>query len=304
MDISQSSWDEIDASNSQPAPNGAPEGMSPGGLNDTIRADRGAIKRFWNKINAVQTTAGTASAFTLTYDQAPDAYADGEIISFVAHATNAADATINLNALGAKPLRQFGGNLLQGAFVAGQIVQGRYSSSAGAFDLIPQRGWNVLATATPSGASPVSFSSIPAGVNHLMLVGDLTPSTDGADIQARTAGADGNYDTGASDYTFLIQTIESDGDAPISASSGDAIPLAASVDNGTFGMSLSLQLSGIQRAKRTLYEFDTHWLNSAGTVTIKRMGSGTRAESAVITGLQVFSSTGTLTGTLTLFASA
>ena len=40
----------------------------------------GAIKRWWNKSNAVKTTSGTSSAYTLTYDVAPTAYVDGEII--------------------------------------------------------------------------------------------------------------------------------------------------------------------------------------------------------------------------------
>jgi hypothetical protein len=45
MDISQSVWNEQDSSNSTPAPDGAPENMMPSGVNDVIRADRGAIKR-------------------------------------------------------------------------------------------------------------------------------------------------------------------------------------------------------------------------------------------------------------------
>ena len=49
MDISQSVWTEADNSNNTPAPDGAPEGMFPSGVNDTIRADRGAIKRWYNQ---------------------------------------------------------------------------------------------------------------------------------------------------------------------------------------------------------------------------------------------------------------
>src|SRR5215470_3877943 len=122
MDIAASNWNETDDNNSTAAPDGWPEGMAPSGINNSGRAMMGATKRWWNKINAVKTTGGTTSAYTLTYDVAPAAYVDGEIISFVVNATNAAAATINVNALGAKPLGLFGGNLLAGALLANQIV--------------------------------------------------------------------------------------------------------------------------------------------------------------------------------------
>jgi hypothetical protein len=164
MDISQSNWTENDNNNSTAAPDGAPEGMAPSGINNVLRAHQRAVKRFWNKINAVKTTGGTSSAFTLAYNVAPTAYADGEIISFVVNAANAANATLNLNALGAVPLRLFGGNLLAGALLPDQITQARYNTSAGAFDIIPQNGWVRLGTQDPSAAATVDFTSIPAGV--------------------------------------------------------------------------------------------------------------------------------------------
>ena len=104
MDISQSSWNEVDDNNSSAAPDGAPEGMAPGGVNNTMRAMMGAIKRWWNKANAVKitTTPVSNTAYVLAYDVPPTAYADGEIISFVVNATNGAAATLNVNALGAK----------------------------------------------------------------------------------------------------------------------------------------------------------------------------------------------------------
>ena len=108
-DIGASNWSETDASNTDAAPDGAPEGMAPSGVNNVLRAHQGATKRFWNHINPVKTTGGTTSAYTLTYDVAPAAYYDGEIFSFVVNAANAASATLNVNALGAKSIRHFGG---------------------------------------------------------------------------------------------------------------------------------------------------------------------------------------------------
>jgi hypothetical protein len=302
-DLGSSDYDEIDAGNSSPLPNGFPVGMPPSGVGSSSRANMGAEKRFWNRINPVKTTGGSGSAYTLVYDQAATAYYDGEIYSFVAHATNAAGATNNVDGLGAKALRLFGGNLLAGAIVTDQINHARYNSAAGAFDLIPQNGWVRLGSQSPSGASAVDFDDIPAGVNHLMLVGDVTPSVDGAEIGARTAGADGNYDSGAGDYGYIFNALSPAGTpGTVSAGTNASIPLANSVDNGSWGHSIRLQLWSIQRAKRTQYEFDTHWLTTASNAA-KRSGSGTRAEDAAITGLRVFADSGTLTGTLTLLAS-
>src|SRR5260370_12475424 len=76
MDISASNWNEADASNTTAAPDGAPEGMAPSGLNDVLRAHQGAVKR-WYDWTIPKTTAGTSTAYTLTYSVAPGALVDG-----------------------------------------------------------------------------------------------------------------------------------------------------------------------------------------------------------------------------------
>ena len=60
-DIGTGNWNENDTNNNQPAPDGAPEGMSPSGLNDTIRAVMGALKRWFNW-SSPKVTAGSATA--------------------------------------------------------------------------------------------------------------------------------------------------------------------------------------------------------------------------------------------------
>ena len=75
-DIGAGNWNENDTNNNQPAPDGAPEGMSPSGVNDTIRAVMGALKRWFNW-SSPKVTAGSATAYTLTYGVAPGALVDG-----------------------------------------------------------------------------------------------------------------------------------------------------------------------------------------------------------------------------------
>lgn len=302
-DIPAANWDETDANNDDAAPDGFPEGMAPSGVNNGARAIMGAAKRFWNRINPTKTTAGTTTAYTLTYDVAPAAYVNGEIYSFLVDQTCGAEPTLNVNTLGAVPLRMFGGNLLPGALGTGQIVQARYNSSAGTFDLITTQGWNVLATATPSGAATVDFEDIPAAVNNLMAMVELDPSVDGASISLRTAGADGSFDAGASDYFYIDHVATTLDSSSVTAETASSIVLATDVDNGSFGFGGRLETMNIQAATNTKFLFQTTYLSSAGTLGVHIGGMGVRSEADRITGLRFLPSSGTVTGRITLFAS-
>lgn len=304
-DIGASNWSETDASNTTAAPDGAPEGMAPSGVNDVLRAHQGATKRFWNHINAVKTTGGTTSAYTLTYDVAPAAYYDGEIFSFVVNAANAASATLNVNALGAKTLRLFGGALLAGALQANQIVMARYNSGAGAFDIITNPGWTPLSKVSASAAATVDFASIPSGVNHLMLLFEVRPSVDGAAISLRTYGADGLLDTGSTDYWYIDDSSNTGSSSSTVAYAGTAsfILLADSVDNANAGCLVRAEALNIQAATHTKFTYQSGYLNSAGSLFVSVAGFGGRLEADRITGLRVQTSSGTITGEFTLLAS-
>lgn len=302
-DINASNWNSADASNTTAAPDGAPEGMAASGVNDVLRAHQGAIKRFWNKINATATTAGTTSAYTLTYDVAPAAYTDGEIISFVVNATNAAAATINVNALGAKALRLFGGNLLPGALLANQIVAARYSSSAGAFDIIPQHGWVRLSEVDASAVTTVDFTSIPAGVNHLQGVFEVNPGTTGTSFTMRTYGADGVIDTGGSDYSDAGLLMAPSATASFGTSGSSFRPIGGDTvsTSSAVGFSLDFIAANIQAATYTKFTCRGSYYNGSNYNTFSMLGI--RNEADRITGLRLIGSN-SFTGKLTLFAAA
>jgi hypothetical protein len=99
-------WSEIDANNNQAPPNGWPEGMMPSGVNDAARADRGALKRFWDKINPVQgiTPSGGVWTFTTANPAYPTAYVNGEIYCFHPAVLSAGNDQFQVNALGPKPI--------------------------------------------------------------------------------------------------------------------------------------------------------------------------------------------------------
>lgn len=140
-DIPNTTWSEVDASNTSPVPNGAPEGWFPSDVNNVYRMGMGATKRFWDHLNATQTTGGTSTAYTLTYDVAPQALYNGEIYTFTFDQDCGADPSLNPNALGAHKIRRWNGtaytNLGASEGKAGHTVSARYNSSgSGTFDIL------------------------------------------------------------------------------------------------------------------------------------------------------------------------
>lgn len=163
-DIPNSTWSETAASNTAPVPNGAPEGWFPSDVNNWGRQCMGATKRFWDHINVTETTGGTTTAYTLTYDVAPQQLWAGELFGFVVNATCGATPTLNVNALGAKSLRRWNGStwatLGAGDIVANQTLIVYYNSSgSGSYDIVAGfrestfSGGTLTSTTTMSGAA-------------------------------------------------------------------------------------------------------------------------------------------------------
>jgi hypothetical protein len=116
-DISDNTnWFETDASNNKASPNGWPEGMMPSGVNDSARANMGALKRFWDRINPVQvvTPSGGVWTFTTANPAYPAAYVDGEVYTFGAGGPSVGGDSFQVNTLGAKPIQK----IVYGGFVA------------------------------------------------------------------------------------------------------------------------------------------------------------------------------------------
>jgi microcystin-dependent protein len=159
-DIPSTDWSETDASNSQAVPNGWPEGMNPSAVNDAARMMMGATKR-WYSWTVPKTTAGTATAFTLTYTVAPAALVDQmtHVVRF--NAANGTAATLNVNGLGAKPLYYHSAGAWRVAppalWDADEIFEVTYDSTATAYFV---RRPGAARTGTPV---PFAGSSAPGG---------------------------------------------------------------------------------------------------------------------------------------------
>lgn len=129
-DINQTSWSETDASNNNSAPDGFPENMPPSGVNNAARAVMGAVKRFYDHINATKTTSGT-DTLTVSYDVAPTAYVSGDTFRLKLGGTNTGTATLNVNSLGAKTIKKADGttNLSAGNLTSGYFAEFTYDGT-------------------------------------------------------------------------------------------------------------------------------------------------------------------------------
>lgn len=139
-DIVASTWDQTDDDNDAASPEGAPEGMAPGGLNNVIRMMMGALKRAYVWSNNPITTGGTSTAYTLSYTVAPSALVDGMAHVVAFNATCGASPTLNINSLGATPLHYYTGTawavVPAGLIVSGMICPVVYNSGAGTYRIL------------------------------------------------------------------------------------------------------------------------------------------------------------------------
>lgn len=108
------------------------EGMAPSAVNDSARAMMASLAGYRDDIAGAIATGGTSTAYTVTSYQVFDtlAHMSGQVIAFTPHATNGATVTLNVDGLGAKPLRSSTGvELLAGTLIAGTPYTALYNNS-------------------------------------------------------------------------------------------------------------------------------------------------------------------------------
>src|SRR5262245_47960529 len=99
------------------------EGQAPSSVNDAARALMAKIAEWRNDTNGLLSAAGGPTAYTLTANQAFDSLANmnGARIAFTPAVANGASATLNVNGLGAKPLRLSNGVSVPAGYLTGGV---------------------------------------------------------------------------------------------------------------------------------------------------------------------------------------
>lgn len=126
-------WSRTAASNANADSNvNWAEGMAPSAVNDSARAMMASAAGYRDDIAGAITTGGTSTAYTVTSYQVFDtlAHMSGHVIAFTPHATNGATVTLNVDGLGAKPLRSAPSvELLAGTLIEGTPYTALYDNS-------------------------------------------------------------------------------------------------------------------------------------------------------------------------------
>lgn len=126
-------WSQTAASNATADPTiNYQEGQTPGSLNDSGRAGMAETRKYVDDIAGAIVTGGTSTAYTVASYSAFDtlAHMNGAMMAFTPHATNGATVTLNVDSLGAKPLRTSTGvELLAGMLIAGTPYVATYNNS-------------------------------------------------------------------------------------------------------------------------------------------------------------------------------
>lgn len=124
------------ASNTSAPPNGAPEGMAPSAVNDTMRDMMAQIRDLGDRARGPLHLLGSVSGTnTITAAASPTlpAYAAGQIFMFAAAGANTGGVTLNVDSLGATNIYKGSGATALGAgdIPAGSIVLVTYATSPG-----------------------------------------------------------------------------------------------------------------------------------------------------------------------------
>ncbi|MEH2557183.1 microcystin-dependent protein [Bradyrhizobium algeriense] len=132
-------WSKTAASNATADPSiNWQEGQAPSSVNDSGRAMMASIAKHRDDIAGAIVTGGTATAYTVSSYGVFETLArlDGQIIAFTPHATNGATVTLNVDSLGAMPLRSAPSTeLLAGTLIQGTPYVALYNSSDAVFYL-------------------------------------------------------------------------------------------------------------------------------------------------------------------------
>lgn len=185
------------------------EGQSPPSLNDSARALMAASAKFRDDIGGAIVTTGSGAAYVVASNSVFSAL--GSIngpIAFTPHTTNTGAATLNLDGLGAKPLRTSTGvDLMAGMLIGGTPYVVTYNASAQVYYLhsfygnpynIPLGGYLLSSTAvTPNSAfvqpygqaiSRTTYAAYFALVSTTYGAGDSSSTFNVPDLRGRFPG--------------------------------------------------------------------------------------------------------------------
>lgn len=154
------------------------EGQSPSSVNDSARAMMAAIAKHRDDIAGAIATTGTSTAYAVACYQQFDtpAHLNGQVVAFTPHATNGATVTLNVDGLGAKPLRSAPNvELAAGVIIQGTPYVALYNNADQAFYL--QGFYGASPSLIPIGASIDYWGSAAPNSSFALMYGQAISRT-------------------------------------------------------------------------------------------------------------------------------
>lgn len=107
-----------------------PENMAFSAVNNAGRADEGLLARWFRDTSGSLTASGSGNAFAVTSNRTIASLVNNTLMGFTANHSITGASTLNLNGLGAVPIKRFNGaDLASGDIISGQPILVLYKSS-------------------------------------------------------------------------------------------------------------------------------------------------------------------------------
>lgn len=177
------------------------EGQAPSSVNDSGRAMMASTAAFRDDTSGGLITGGSSTAYTLTTYQVFDTlgHLNGQEIAFTVHTTSGASPTLNVDGLGAKPLRfATGVALAAGALVNTSVYRVTYNNSNSEFMI---SGYQALLASDAVTTTNITDANVTlaklANLAQNTFIGRYTASTGVPQALTLSTGLAVNASTGA-----------------------------------------------------------------------------------------------------------
>jgi hypothetical protein len=191
------------------------EGQARASVNDSARAMMAAHAKNIKLLNGSIETTGTPNAQVFTSGVGYTEYPNGlRALLQIGTATNTGATTLNMDGIGPKDVKDWGG----GSLVGGELINGGFVEllyKGGDWRLLYQPVESVLLNVTTiSDVSAVNYTGLIQGefTKYVFVLTEITPKTDGANLYLRVSQDGGlTWLHGASDYAVVFEDFSSFG---------------------------------------------------------------------------------------------
>lgn len=289
------------------------EGMARAAVNDAIRAMMSDLAKFSEDLGGL-TTGGTGSAYTLTTNSPMTALKSGLTLVVKFTQDSADGATLNVNALGAKPIkaRKYGGvsTVVADGIRSGDVLLVVYRDDAWNVVGIPPEtvaptapGSEFIAASTASNSAVLGFAQFDATKYYgyeFKFIGVFPSETAGTSLTVRFSDDGGTNFISTTNYRWSgNEVIATAGSSSRYAVSADSITISREAQDSAGGVHGVAELLGPEATSDTHLTFRTSYLTTSQTSFV---GSGRLNTSQVINAIQfAFASGDIASGTIVMY---